>query len=257
MYMQMQTTVFKDFKLDKKSKLPYYYQVYEYLLRKISGNELREGYQIPNEMILCELFNVSRTTIREALRELELNGYVSRGRGLGTFILKRSVESGALQKVSSIVDELKDKGIHIEAKILEQSIIEPEEKIRVKLEIEKNIKVLFIKRLMLSDNEPLYITKAYFPNDIFKPIKKEYLSNLSFTKLVQEYFKFNITGRKRILQPDLPDEETAKLLEIKQDEKKVISYIETFWSFDFKGQTRLIYFAEYFRGSKSKFIFES
>jgi len=253
----MQKTIFEDFKLDKKGKLPYYYQVYEYLLRKINSNELKEGYQIPNEMILCELFNVSRTTIREALRELELNGYVSRGRGLGTFILKRSVESSALQKVSSIVDELKEKGIHIQAKILEQNIIEPEERIRIRLEIEKNIKVLFIKRLMLSDNEPLYITKAYFPHDVFKTIEKDSLSNLSFTKIVQEYFKFNITGRKRIMQPDLPDDETSKLLEINKDEKKVISYIETFWSFDFKGKSRLIYFEEYFRGSKSKFIFES
>jgi len=246
-----------DFKLDKKNRLPYYYQVYNYLLEKIRSKELSEGSQIPNEMILCDIFHVSRTTIREALRELDLNGYISRGRGQGTFILKRSVESSALQKVSSIVDELKEKGINTQTKILEQSIIEPDEKIRSKLEIGKNIKVLYIKRLVLSDDEPLYITKAYFPNDIFKEISREYLANLSFTKILQEHFKFNITGRKRILQPDLPDNDTENILEIKDSEKKVISYIETFWTFDYEGQTRLVYFEEYFKGSKSRFVFES
>lgn len=246
-----------DFKLDKKNRLPYYYQVYNYLLSKINSNELSEGNQIPNEMILCDIFHVSRTTIREALRELELNGYISRGRGQGTFILKRSVESSALQKVSSIVDELKEKGINTQTKILEQSIIEPDERIRSKLGIDRNIKVLYIKRLMLSDDEPLYITKAYFPNDIFKEISQQYLANLSFTKIVQEHFKFNITGRKRILQPDLPDNDTVDILEFKENEKKVISHIETFWTFDYEGHTRLIYFEEYFKGSKSKFIFES
>ena len=246
-----------DFKLDKKNRLPYYYQVYNYLLEKIRSKELSEGSQIPNEMILCDIFHVSRTTIREALRELDLNGYISRGRGQGTFILKRSVESSALQKVSSIVDELKEKGINTQTKILEQSIIEPDEKIRSKLEIGKNIKVLYIKRLVLSDDEPLYITKAYFPNDIFKEISGQYLENLSFTKILQEHFKFNITGRKRILQPDIPDNETEKILEIKDNEKKVISHIETFWNFDYEGQTRLVYFEEYFKGSKSRFVFES
>jgi len=246
-----------DFKLDKKNRLPYYYQVYNYLLEKIRSKELSEGSQIPNEMILCDIFHVSRTTIREALRELDINGYISRGRGQGTFILKRSVESSALQKVSSIVDELKEKGINTQTKMLEQSIIEPDEKIRSKLEIGKNIKVLYIKRLVLSDDEPLYITKAYFPNDIFKEISREYLANLSFTKILQEHFKFNITGRKRILQPDLPDNDTENILEIKDSEKKVISYIETFWTFDYEGQTRLVYFEEYFKGSKSRFVFES
>ena len=246
-----------DFKLDKKNRLPYYYQVYNYLLEKIRSKELSEGSQIPNEMILCDIFSVSRTTIREALRELDINGYISRGRGQGTFILKRSVESSALQKVSSIVDELKEKGINTQTKILEQSIIEPDEKIRSKLEIGKNIKVLYIKRLVLSDDEPLYITKAYFPNDIFKEISRGYLANLSFTKILQEHFKFNITGRKRILQPDLPDNDTENILEIKDSEKKVISYIETFWTFYYEGQTRLVYFEEYFKGSKSRFVFES
>ena len=249
--------MFDDFRLDKKSRLPYYYQVYNYLLRKINSFELTEGKQIPNEMILCDIFKVSRTTVREALRELEANGYISRGRGQGTFILKRPLESNALQKVSSIVDELKEKGINMQAKILEQSIIEPEERLRLKLGIDKNIKILYIERLVLSDGEPLYITKAYFPNDIFKEIDSQHLQDFSFTKILQENFKFNITGRKRILQPDLPDNETESILEIKDSEKKVISYIETFWTFDYEDQTRLVYFEEYFKGSKSKFIFES
>jgi GntR family transcriptional regulator len=246
-----------DFKLDKKSRVPYYFQVYSYLLNKINVNELSEGNQIPNEMVLCSIFHVSRTTVREALRELELNGHITRGRGQGTFILKKSVESGALQKVSSIVDELKEKGINTQARILEKCIISADERIRIKLEIDKNIKVLFVKRLILADNEPVYMTKAYFPNDIFKEIGQEYLASLSFTKILQEYFKFTITGRKRVLQPDIPDRETETILEISDNEKKVVSYVETFWTFDYNGDSRLVYFEEYFKGSKSRFVFES
>jgi GntR family transcriptional regulator len=246
-----------DFKLDRNSKLPYYYQVYSYILNKINNKELPEGVQIPNEIDLCKLFNLSRTTIREALRELEQNGYISRGRGQGTFILKRNIEPISIQKVSSIVDELKEKGMDLQAKILEQKVIKSNERISLKLGVNKNIKLIYIKRLMSAGGEPLYLTKAYFPHDIFKKINKNLLTSFSFTKLLQEHFKYNITNKKRILRPDLPDDEIISLLDIKNNEKKVISYIETFWTFNYMGQERLIYFEEYFKGSKSVFVFES
>lgn len=244
-----------DFKLNKRSKIPYYYQVYEFLLNKIKEKEIKEGYQLPNEVQLCDIFNVSRTTIREALRELEINGYIERGRGQGTFILNNSVKSEALQKVSSIVDELKEKGIKIEAKILEQRLIETDRELQIILGLNKGSKVLFIRRLMVSGGDPLYITRAYFPNDIFPFIDEKYLKEYSFTRLVEDYFKFEITKRKRIIYPDIPDAETEKILKI--NEKKVIMCIQTFWTVNFKGSERTVYFNEYFKGSKSKFIFES
>jgi len=69
------------------------------------------------------------------------------------------------------------------------------------------------------------------------------------------YFNLEITHRKRVLYPDIPDKETVDILKMK--EKKVIIYLQTFWTIDYKGQERIIYFEEYFKGSKSKFVFES
>ncbi len=247
----------QDFKIDKISKLPYYYQVYEYLLGRIAKNELKEGIRLPSEMFLCKAFNVSRTTIRGALKELEIKGYITRGRGLGTFVSKNFVETHALQKVSSILDELKEKGIKTRSKILCQKIFKTSKVMIKKLEINEDIKVLFVKRLMMIDDEPFYITKAYFPNDVFNKIDEKYLEDLSLTILVSEVFKIDIIKKKRILEPDIPDNDTVKILEIKDSDKKVISRLETFWTFRQHGKARLIYFEEFFKVSKSKFIFES
>ena len=119
------------------------------------------------------------------------------------------------------------------------------------------MKVLFIQRLILLDNNPLYTTKAYFPNDIFKKIDKKYLKELSFTLLVSEYFKINVVKKKRVLEPDIPDEETINILKIGENDKKIISRLETFWIFDYNGSNRIIFFEELFKGNRSKFIFES
>ncbi len=246
-----------DFKLNKASKLPYYYQVYDYLLNKIKDGKIQEGYQLPNEILLCDMFHVSRTTIREALRELDVNGYITRGRGQGTFISKTAVESSALQKVSSIADELKEKGIKTEKRILEEKVIHPDEKLQKILGIGENIKVLYINRLMIASDEPLYMTIAYFPNDIFPVIDKKYLEDLSFTKIVEKHFNLEIIKRKRILLPDIPDPYTIELLKMKKSEKKAIFYLQTFWTVSHKGMERIIYFEEYFKSSKSCFVFES
>jgi len=54
--------------------------------RMITSGELRPGERIPAERDLSEALRVSRATVREALRELELRGLVDRRRGRGTVV---------------------------------------------------------------------------------------------------------------------------------------------------------------------------
>ena len=82
----IKSRVFKDFSVNKYSKVPYYYQVYIYILRKINNDKLKVGDKLPNENRLSELLDVSRVTIRKALNELKQNGIISRDKSIGTFI---------------------------------------------------------------------------------------------------------------------------------------------------------------------------
>ena len=66
--------------------------VFSQLQMKIIFGEWPEGYRIPTEMELCEQYGVSRVTIRRALDGLVRQGYISRTRGRGSFVLfKRKV----------------------------------------------------------------------------------------------------------------------------------------------------------------------
>ncbi|MHC5560823.1 FadR/GntR family transcriptional regulator [Kocuria sp. U4B] len=56
------------------------------LTRMIHEGELKPGDKLPNERELAETTGVSRTTVREALRDLELRGLVTRTRGRGTLV---------------------------------------------------------------------------------------------------------------------------------------------------------------------------
>ena len=233
----------EDLKIDRNLKIPYYYQLYEKIAREIEANNIHEGEKLTGELDLCKSFGVSRITVRQALKELELNGYITRERGKGTFIRQR-IETHSLQKVSSIIEELKKEGIKTKNRILENILINPDERIRKMLCLKEGEKILFIKRLVYAYNAPLYITRAFFPAELTGPIKNKILSEYSFTKIITEVFNLRLVHAKRILEAIVPDPEIASMLEINQDEKKAVNYLQTFWTVNHLNKQKTIYFCK-------------
>ena len=66
--------------IDRESPIPYYYQLKEYLARLIRSNVLKPGDRLPTEMEICGASGLSRTVVRQAILELENEGYFVRFR---------------------------------------------------------------------------------------------------------------------------------------------------------------------------------
>ena len=54
----------------------------------IASGDWQEGDRLPPERQLCRDFDVSRSTLRQALDELEERGLISRHQGRGTFVTR-------------------------------------------------------------------------------------------------------------------------------------------------------------------------
>jgi GntR family transcriptional regulator len=245
--------------IDKNNKLPFYHQVYLNLLDKIRNGDYKANDKIPNESDLCKKFNVSRTTIRIALKELENKGYIYRERAKGTFISDKSIEIKSLQKVKviSIVDSLSSNGIDIKRVVLKNKIIKPDERIKSLLNTDNDTKVLFIERLIYALGEPLYVTRVYYPVDIIKRIKNEDIENNSFTNLIEKDFNMPFLNIKKILEPILPDAYINRLLQFKESEPIVVQYQQTITTVIFSGSKRLFYAEDFFKGGRAKFVFNN
>jgi GntR family transcriptional regulator, transcriptional repressor for pyruvate dehydrogenase complex len=85
----------------RRSRL--YEGIVDQLQALIAEGRLKPGDQLPPERVLAETFQVSRTSVREALRALELRGLIEGRQGGGTFVRSVSVEELARPMAAALL----------------------------------------------------------------------------------------------------------------------------------------------------------
>ena len=91
---------------NKRRDLPRYLQLASELREAILSGEYAGAVPFPTEGALCERYDVSRFTVREALKRLQAEGLIARKRGSGTVVQPASARGGALHQPLSNVGEL-------------------------------------------------------------------------------------------------------------------------------------------------------
>ena len=76
--------------------------LYGQILEQIVSGALQEGDKLPSENQICQRWNVSRPTVREALMRLHADGLVIARQGAGTFVGKRP--SDLLTRLTTVSD---------------------------------------------------------------------------------------------------------------------------------------------------------
>jgi DNA-binding GntR family transcriptional regulator len=93
---------------------PRYQVIADDLMADIAAEKFSVGSMPPTEMELCERYDVSRYTVREALRQLRELGMVAMRRGSGTRVLSTRPEQAYVQSVSALSELLRYPGTSFE-----------------------------------------------------------------------------------------------------------------------------------------------
>lgn len=136
--------------------------VFTQLQMKIIFGEWPEGYRIPTEMELCDQYGVSRVTIRRALDGLVTQGYISRTRGRGSFVLfKRSVVGLGYPQIIESETEVAPKGIY-KLLLKEQVVASQTDKVQFNLsDRPEDSMVWHFKSLHIVDGKPSVLSDFY------------------------------------------------------------------------------------------------
>ncbi|MDO5516757.1 MAG: GntR family transcriptional regulator [Clostridium sp.] len=87
-----------------------YEKIIDEIKKKIKSGELKKGDKLPTERAMAEIFSVSRTSVREAVRALEVVGLIEKRQGDGNYI--RSEFSNSLFEPISIMFMLQESSLH-------------------------------------------------------------------------------------------------------------------------------------------------
>lgn len=161
--------------LDKKDRIPLYFQIKRYIAEQIKLGKLASGEILPSEHILMKVFNVSRATVRQALSELEKDGLIERKQGVGSFVKARIIEP-EIVRLTSFSDDMKSRGLTPGSQILEIENIVPNPKIMGYLGLQCKIPIWYVRRLRFANEEPIGLQNLYIPPWI--KIEPDELSNL-------------------------------------------------------------------------------
>lgn len=89
------------------NRAPKYQLLVDWIKEQIASGSVKRGEKLHSENQLCEMFGISRQTVRQALGLLEAEGFLERRRGSGTFIRRerRSHESRTIGVISTYTDD--------------------------------------------------------------------------------------------------------------------------------------------------------
>ena len=150
-------------------RLPKYYQVKRQLLELTAA--LDAGSPVPPERELARSYGTSRTTVRQALAELVVEGRLLRMQGKGTFVAKPKVAQSL--QLTSYTEDMRAHGLHPLTKILDIGYVTTDEQLAELLGIRPGGRALRIHRLRLADGEPMSIDTSHLPARRFPGLRKQ------------------------------------------------------------------------------------
>lgn len=215
----------RDKQLNKDIPIPLYYQLKELLLEYITSNE--EQTPLPTESQLCDHFQVSRSTVRQALGELTSDGFLVRHKGKGTMILPRKIDQDFLVVLESFNDEMHEKGLTPNTEVLSLALTEASPLVSKALRIEKGSHVVQLVRLRSANGVPMVLVSSFLPADYHGLVGMvdEDLQKHSLYKLMEQKYKVPIESSRRVIEIRMAGDFEATHLQVPVHSP--LQYIET------------------------------
>jgi GntR family transcriptional regulator len=178
------------------AKRPLYKEVREQLTKSLIEGEWRPGAMLPSEPRLADRYNVGISTIRAAVRELEMANVLVRAQGKGTFVARFDEREG----VHRFLNIVRDDGVSEEPhrKMLTFERIDAPPRIAEALHLPRTGtggKVFKFTTLVSLAGNPIYHSNVYLPVALFPRLSRSRLpyGNRSLYSLYQQQFNVNVT----------------------------------------------------------------
>lgn len=185
-----------DDSLSRIDAVPLYRQIKQRLLAEIGEGTYVEGGLLPTESQLCDIYGVSRITVRRAISELQDEGVLEKRPGKGTFVsVQRIVTS--LVKLNGFTETYSALGADPHNQLLSIETLPADEATSLALALPLLTPVLLVRRLIRTRKGPITIDQSYFEHERFPGLAHELRDDVSLYGLLRQKFGLEVVHSKR------------------------------------------------------------
>ncbi len=209
--------------IDPYAAVPKYFQLASILRQQIDNGEWQPRSAIPSERQLEVLYNVSRTTIREAIDYLTRQGYLYREHGRGTFVSPPKLQKG-LMELTSFSEDLIKRGIRPGQIIRDISTVIPPASILQRMELAPGTPLLRLERIRLGNDVPIGLQTSYLSLEPGQTISRAEMEAAgSLYRLIQEKFHIIPSEADETLEVTIATKQEAELLQVEEGAPLLLS----------------------------------
>ena len=199
-------------KVSKDNPIPLHYQIKEILQEMIENEVLKPGESIPTERELCKVQGVSRMTVNKAIMSLVNEGLIYREQGKGTFVAYPKVNR-EISPLKSFSEQMEQNGVISRSEILSFKVIKATKKYKIELKMpESETKIIEIKRVRFSDEQPVAIETALLPHYLFDGMTRAMIEDKSLYEIFRKHYGYKLDKAKQTIEPTQLNEYESKLL---------------------------------------------
>jgi len=235
--------------IDRTSPLPLYYQLKELLVEEIRDRRLGPGDRVPGDHELCQRFSVSRTVVRQALSELEVEGVIERVKGRGTFVAPPKTTEGLVQSLRGLHEDVAARGGHLHSNVLRLEVVPASDQVARDLELLPRTPVIALERQRLIDGKPWVYVVTHIPYRIAPGLIGEDFRDQSLYRILEDRYHLVITRGRRSVEAAVASDHLARQLGIAHGAPVLVLRSIGFDEWDRSVEA----FVAYHRGDSSRF----
>ncbi|QNQ80901.1 GntR family transcriptional regulator [Lactobacillus sp. PV034] len=198
---------------------PIYIKIHNQIKRDIENKKYKVGERIPAERHLAQQFNVSRMTLRQAIKTLEDEGILERRLGSGTYVASQKVQE-KMSGIMSFTEIMRANGQIPTNKLISYRITKPSLSEKEKLKIDDDTSVLRMERVRSADNIPICYEVAAIPSPLIAEFSKDEIAS-SLYKTLENAGGYKIGNVIENIGAAVANENDAKLLSINKGDPLV------------------------------------